>query len=167
MQEHEMLAWEYQQNVKGQAMKSAWHVHLYEYNVSALPELTQCSIHQAPYRFIFFFSENCQWHELVIYFSVSDKSKLTQSSLREVVMYGVRRVQCKTRNQAIKLKCVTAWGCQADHLKPCVSWWQRPPIVLGFDLGPDECFPCGADVDTRSPMLSRTKHNRDSEVRKK
>lgn len=64
-------------------------------------------------------------------------------------------------------KCVTAWGCQADHLKPCVWWWQRPPIVLGFDLGPDECSPHGADVDTRSAMSARAKHSRDSEVRGK
>lgn len=64
-------------------------------------------------------------------------------------------------------KCVTAWGCQADHLKPCVWWWQRPPIVLGFDLGPDERFPCGADVNTRSAMSARAKHSRDSEVREK
>lgn len=40
-------------------------------------------------------------------------------------------------------------------------------MVLGFDLGSVECFPCGADVDTRSVVLARAKHNRDSEVRRK
>lgn len=100
----------------------------------------------------------------VIYFSVWDKGKLAQSTVREVVMYGKSKIQCETHNQTIKLKCVTAWGYQADHFKPCVSWWQRPPIVLSFDLGPADCFPCGADVDTRSAMLARAKHNWDSQV---
>lgn len=43
-------------------------------------------------------------------------------------------------------------------MKPRVSRWQRPPIVLGFDLGPGECFPRGAGVNTRSAMLARSKH---------
>ena len=58
----------------------------------------------------------------------------------------------------------TVRGCQADHLKPSLSRWQRPPIALDFDLGAGECFPCGADSDTRSEMLARALHNRDSEV---
>lgn len=61
-------------------------------------------------------------------------------------------------------KAATARACQADNMKPCAPWWQRPSVVLCSDLGPDEHFPCGSDVNTRSMMLASTKPKGDWEV---
>lgn len=62
--------------------------------------------------------------------------------------------------------CFGLRDCQADHETMCVSV-AKAAKVLQFDLGPDQRSPCGADADTRSAMLARAKHNRESEVRKK
>lgn len=50
---------------------------------------------------------------------------------------------------------------QADRETLCAM------IAKACNLGPDECSPCEADVDTRSAMLAGVRDNRNSKVRKK